>query len=256
MLGLRLGSDPRMVGTTTPKPVPILKNLMAQPTTVITRGSTYDNAANLAPAFMDQIIARYEGTRLGRQELNAELLEDTEGALWTRAMLDNYRVLRMPTLARVVVGVDPSATAGGDEAGIVVAGIDQAKHAYVLDDQSIQGSPDAWARAAVVAYHRHKADRIIAESNQGGEMVQQVLRSVDPNVPITLVHASRGKMARAEPIAALYEQGKVHMVGTFAALEDELCSWVVGGPSPNRLDAMVWALWALTQVGSPSARVI
>jgi phage terminase large subunit-like protein len=256
MFGLRLGKDPRAVVTTTPKPTKVITSLLALPTTVKTVGTTYENQDNLAPAFLSDILAKYEGTRLGRQELNAELLEDTEGALWTRAILDSYRVSRAPQMGRIVVGVDPSATSGGDEAGVIVAGLDARKDAYVLDDLSIQGSPDAWARQAVVAYHRHKADRLVAESNQGGEMVSQVIRSVDSSVPVTLVHASKGKQARAEPIAALYEQGRVHHVGAFAQLEDELCSWVTGGPSPNRLDALVWALTALTQTGTPQARAI
>jgi phage terminase large subunit-like protein len=258
MLGLRLGTQPQCVVTTTPKAVPLLKTILNDPTTVVTRGSTYENVANLAAAFRAYILGKYEGTRLGRQELHAELLEDVEGALWQRATLDQNRMAKAPALQRVVVGVDPSTTAGGDEAGIVVVGIDAAKHVYVLDDLSVQGSPDKWAQAAIVAYHRHRANKIVAESNQGGEMVGLTIHAArdGAGVPVTLVHASNGKQARAEPISLIYEQGRAHHVGTFAALEDELCSWVPGGPSPNRLDALVWAVTELTQKPQPNARAV
>lgn len=241
--GLRLGHDPRAVVTGTPKPVALIRDLLALPTTVVTRGSTYENRANLAPAFLDAIVRKYEGTRLGRQELNAELLDDHPDALWHRGtMLDAFRVTRAPDLERIVVAIDPSATATGDEAGIVVAGRSADGQGYVLDDRSLHASPEGWARAAIAAYHTHHADRIVAESNQGGEMVRVTLQTVDRAVPITLVHASRGKYTRAEPVSSLYQQGKVHHVGTFAALEDELCNWTPGDASPNRLDALVWAL--------------
>lgn len=241
--GLRLGHDPRAVVTGTPKPVALIRDLLALPTTVVTRGSTYENRANLAPAFLDAIVRKYEGTRLGRQELNAELLDDHPDALWHRVtMLDAFRVPRAPDLERIVVAIDPSATATGDEAGIVVAGRSADGQGYVLDDRSLQASPEGWARAAIAAYHTHHADRIVAESNQGGEMVRVTLQTVDRAVPITLVHASRGKYTRAEPVSSLYQQGKVHHVGTFAALEDEVCNWTPGDASPNRLDALVWAL--------------
>jgi phage terminase large subunit-like protein len=251
MLGLRLGRDPRVIVTTTPKPVKHLKDLMAAPTTATTGGSTYENVENLAPAFKDAIISRYEGTRLGRQELHAQLLEDVPGALWTRNLLDTGRVTRVPDLTRIVVGVDPSTTTGGDEAGIVVAGVgicyckgnDNGEvHGFVLDDRTKQGSPLAWAREAVAAYNIHQADRLVAESNQGGEMVSITIGTILGAPPVTLVHASRGKHTRAEPVSSKYEQGMVHHVGTFAALEDELCTWVPGDASPNRLDALVWAL--------------
>lgn len=242
MFGLRLGPKPRVIATTTPRPTPLIKRLKAAATTVTTRGSTYDNRANLAASFYTQIVARYEGTRLGRQELNAELLEDNPDALWSRALLDQHRVTKQPELVRIVVAIDPAATTTGDETGIVVAGKGVDGHLYVLDDRSLQGSPKAWASAAIAAYHGWRADRIVAETNNGGEMVEATLRMVDSNIPYTAVHASRGKVVRAEPISALYEQGKAHHLGVFAALEDQLCEWVPGDrDSPDRLDALVWA---------------
>jgi len=240
-LGVRLGEDPRIVVTTTPRPTRLIRDLIAAPTTVTTRGATYDNRANLAPAFMEQVVRRYEGTRMGRQELYAEILEDSPGALWKRATLDAGRVTRQPEMQRIVVAVDPSATSTGDEAGIIVAGVGEDAQGYVIDDVSLQGSPHQWGTQAVAAYHRHKADRIVAEVNNGGEMVEEVIRSVDGNVAYRSVHASRGKQVRAEPVAALYEQGRIHHVGMFAALEDEMCQWEPGAASPNRMDALVWA---------------
>ena len=181
-----------------------------------------------------------------RQEILAEDVDAAPGALWTRQNLDDNRVMQAPDLDRIVVGVDPSATSTGDEAGIVTAGR-TGEHFYVLADDSMQGSPMAWATAAVTAYHRHKADRIVAESNNGGEMVEMVIKTVDPSVPVRLVHASRGKQTRAEPIAAVYEKGHGHHVGVFAAMEDELALWTPGDPSPNRLDALVWSMTELLQ---------
>lgn len=255
MMGLRLGDDPRVVVATTPRPVPHIKALLAAPTTVVTRGSTYDNLANLAPAFAAEIIRRYEGTRLGRQELLAEMLDDNPGALWTRATLEASRVSQAPALVRVAVGVDPSVTSGEDaaETGIVVAGIARqgaVLHGYVLDDRSIRGTPAAWAKQAVAAYHAFRANLIVAEANQGGEMVRHTIRTEDRSVPVELVHASRGKAARAEPVSSLYEQGKVHHVGMFPTLEDQMCEWVPGeGESPDRVDALVWALTKLMVAG-------
>jgi phage terminase large subunit-like protein len=241
-LGLRLGDDPRCVVTTTPRPIPLLKQLLADPGTVVTRGSTYDNTVNMAPSFKERILARYEGTRLGRQELYAEILEDTPGALWSRQLLEDTRVRAAPALKRIFVGLDP----GGD-AGIVVAGLGEDGHGYVLDDRSVSGSPATWAGQAIAAYHTLQANAIIAERNHGGEMVELTLRTQDATVAVQTVWASQGKYARAEPVSALYEQKKVHHVGMFAAMEDELCNWVPGEglPSPNRLDALVWALTAL-----------
>jgi phage terminase large subunit-like protein len=213
----------------------------------VTRGSTWDNEANLAPAFLDEMRRRYEGTRLGRQELDAELLMDADGALWNRDDLDSYRVTKTPTLRRIVVAIDPAVSNNidSDETGIVVAGIDDTGHGYVLEDRSMKGSPNEWAAAAVTGYNVHKADRIVAEANQGGDMITHTLRTVDASVPVKLVHASRGKRTRAEPIAAMYEQGRVHHVGSFPQLEDQLCIWTPDSASPDRLDALVWALTEL-----------
>jgi len=248
-MGLRLGSDPRAVVTTTPRPTTIIRRLMDDPTTAVTRGSTFDNKANLPGQFLAAIRARYEGTRLGRQELYAEVLTDTPGALWTHGLIEQHRVREAPELTRVVVAVDPAATSGedSDETGIVVAGIDASGHGYVIADGSTRGTPRQWAEAAVELYRRFRADLIVAEANQGGEMVRHVLSTVDPSVPIRLVHASRGKHTRAEPISSLYEQGRVHHVGSLATLEDQMSSWVSGqsSKSPDRMDAMVWALTEL-----------
>ncbi len=245
-MGMRLGNDPRAIVTTTPRPTAIVKRLLADPTTHATRGSTFDNRANLAPAFMDAIIARYQGTRLGRQELYAELLEDVEGALWSRELLDRLRVQSAPELKRVVVAIDPAVTneADSDETGIVVAGLGMDGHGYILDDLSGRHSPLEWAQRAINAYRTQRADRIVAEVNNGGQLVEVNLRTVDRNVAYKGVHAAKGKRTRAEPIAALYEQGKVHHVGEFARLEDQLCTWnpLDGDKSPDRLDALVWAL--------------
>jgi phage terminase large subunit-like protein len=223
MFGLRLGNDPRVVVTTTPKPIKIIRDLIADPTTVITRGSTYDNRANLAPAFMAQIIKKYEGTRLGRQELNAEVLDDVPGALWSRALIEETRWpphKAVPELIRIVVAIDPAATSGeeADETGIVVAGKDADGHGYVLADQSGRYPPIEWARTAISLYRKFKADRIVAEVNNGGDMVEATIRMVDPNVAYTKVNASRGKVIRAEPVAALYEQRRVHHIGGRPAL--------------------------------------
>jgi predicted phage terminase large subunit-like protein len=256
MFGLRLGPDPRVVVTTTPKPIKIIRELIADPTTVITRGSTYDNRANLAPAFLQQIVRKYEGTRLGRQELNAEILDDVPGALWSRALIEETRwpVHRnIPDLVRIVVAIDPAMSSGedADETGIIVAGKDVDGHGYVLADLSGRYPPTEWAKAAIAAYKEHRADRIVAEVNNGGEMVEATLRVLDPNVSYTAVRASRGKVTRAEPIAALYEQDRIHHLGAFAQLEDQMCGFSsdfdrqTAGYSPDRVDALVWAFTEL-----------
>jgi predicted phage terminase large subunit-like protein len=260
MLGLRLGTDPRVVATTTPRPTPLIRELMADPATSVTRGSTYDNAANLAPAFLQTIIRRYEGTRLGRQELLAELLTDVDGALWTHAMLDAHRVQVAPDMARIVVAIDPAVTSGeqADETGIVVAGKGVDGHGYVLADLTCRLSPDGWARRAVNAYHAYEADRLIAETNNGGELVKQTIHTVDRRVAYRAVTATRGKRVRAEPIAALYEQGMVHHVGTLPALEDQMTAFVPDNydGSPDRVDALVWALTDLMVTGAGPWRAI
>ncbi len=253
MLGLRLrdanGGPPRCLVTTTPRPTPLIRRLLADSTSHVTRGSTFANRANLAAAYLDQIVKRYEGTRLGRQELYAEVLDDTPGALWKRDAIDTRRVRIAPELRRIVVAIDPAVTsaADSDETGIVVVGLGLDGHGYVLADLSLKASPDTWARAAIKGFADHKADRVIAEVNNGGDLVETVLRTVDRQVPYKAVHASRGKQTRAEPIAALYEQGKVHHVGSLPQLEDQLCTWdpSADGKSPDRLDALVWGLTEL-----------
>lgn len=246
LLGLRLGTNPRGIITTTPKPITLYKQLLRDPTVTVTTASTYRNAANLAPEFLNAIITRYHGTRLGRQELYAELLDDVDGALWRRQWLDRARVDAAPALDRVVVAVDPAVTAlpESHETGIIVAGVCQSGHVYVLADESVRASPDTWGRRAIRACRHWGADELVAEGNQGGELVRLTLLTIDPNVSVRIVHATQGKRARAEPVAALYEQGRVHHVGTFPHLEDQLCFWDVstGEISPDRLDALVWAV--------------
>ena len=249
MFGLRLGPDPRAVAMTTPKPVRLVRDLLAAATTAVTRGRTLDNTDHLAAAFLEQITAKYGGTRLGRQELDGELLEDTPGALWSRAGIDATRRAGHPDLQRVVVAVDPAVTSGeeSDQTGIVVAGLGVDGRGYVLADLTCRLSPDGWARRAVTAYHAHTADRLVAEVNNGGDLVERVVRTVDPDVSYKAVHASRGKQTRAEPVAALYEQGKVSHVGSLPDLEDQMCAYTPDGydGSPDRVDALVWALTEL-----------
>jgi predicted phage terminase large subunit-like protein len=252
--GLRLGRNPRTVIATTPRPTRLLRSLLAREGNglVVTRGSSYENRENLAPGFFADIVSKYEGTRIGRQELNAELLEDTPGALWTLDVLERSRRTAAPDLARVVIAVDPAVSSheGSDETGIIVAGKTSEGHGYVLEDLSGRHQPAEWAKIAVEAYRRHSADRIVAEVNQGGDMVETTIRTVDPNVPFTAVHASRGKYTRAEPVAALFEQNKIHLVGSFPRLEDQMTSFVpdldrARAGSPDRLDSMVWAMTEL-----------
>ena len=253
---LRLGDDPRVVVTTTPRTSQALKQLMASPSTVQTHAPTEANV-HLPDSFLAEVRARYEGTRLARQELDGEILEDVEGALWTHAMIDNNRAKLMPELDRIVLAVDPpvSGTAKADACGIVVAGAQmqgpkESWKAFVLEDATLQGiSPTAWAEVAIDAMERWDADRLIAEVNQGGELVETVMRQVSSNLSYRVVRATRGKITRAEPVASFYEQGRVAHVGTFAELEDQMCRMSVQGfegkGSPDRVDALVWALWAL-----------
>lgn len=272
--GLRLGTNPRGVVTTTPRPIPVYLEIVRDPSTVVTNGSTMDNAANLSSKFIEKIHQRYAGTRLGRQELEAEILLDLPGALWTRSMFDppegsdlpgRIRWTQCPPMSRIVVGVDPSGTKNGsddgDSIGIVVAGVDDSPGpkgpvGYVIADLTLKGGPLEWGRMAVWAYKHFKADRIVAEVNFGGAMVESTIRQVDPNVSYREVRASRGKYVRAEPISALYEQGRVrHVVGAnprdennegLSALEDQYCQMAPSGfngeGSPDRVDAAVWAL--------------
>ena len=288
-LGLRLGQHPRAILTTTPRPVSLIRKLRKDVRCVVTRGTTYDNADNLAGDFLADVRARYEGTRLGRQELGGELLEDTPGALWHRGpMIDTHRVPAppyviaatgevlkdnktgrpVPRLDSLTVGVDPSVAdnedtteeeAGTDACGIVVvgrAGRGLNAHYYVLEDCTVFGSPDEWTRAAVGAYHLWGADKLVAEVNNGGALVEMAIRQAPGGnrVRYEAVTASRGKRTRAEPISLMYEQGRVHHVGHLDELEDELCTWVPGMKSPNRLDAAVWALSDLSQAEDRTAR--
>lgn len=253
-LGLRLGNAPRGIVTTTPRPTELVRKIARDAATVVTGGSTYDNRANLAPSFLDEMRRRYEGTRLGRQELYAEILDDNPGALWKRDAIDTQRVTPadVPPLARIVVAVDPAVTAleSSDETGIVVVGVEHGgRRFYVLADESRrQASPEQWARIVVAAYHAHHADRIVVETNQGGDMVAATLRTVDRALPIREVRATRGKQLRAEPIAALYEQQRVFHVGAFPKLEDQMCEWDPANDarSPDRVDALVYALTDLS----------
>jgi len=244
LMTLRLGDDPRMLLTTTPRNVPALKALMAAPDVVVTASRTADNAANLADGFYDFMRARYGTSALGRQELDGELIEDHEGALWKRGWIEAARVRDVPVLERIVVAVDPPASSTGDECGIVVVG--RAKEgAFVLADRSAGSlTPAGWAARVCQAYADFEADAIIAEANQGGEMVKSVLQQADANAPVTLVHATRGKLTRAAPAAALYEAGRVHHAGCFAELEDQMCHYdgSKSAQSPDRMDALVWAL--------------
>jgi predicted phage terminase large subunit-like protein len=242
MFGLRLGDNPRVIVTTTPRPTPLIRSLVKDTRTRITRGSTFDNADNLAPQAIEALREKYEGTRLGRQELYAEILDDVEGALWTR---DTIHITRtMPTMQRVVIGVDPSG--GGDEIGIVATGKGIDGRFYVLEDATCNLSPSGWARRVAETYRKHNADRIVAERNFGGDMVESTIRTADRHLPVRMVTASRGKVVRAEPIAALYEQGKISHNAGLEQLEDQMMQFTlqgfVGEGSPDRVDALVWAL--------------
>lgn len=247
-LGIRLGPDPRIIATSTPKRSGLVAKLRAQKNCVVVRGSTLDNRANLAAQFIDSVVGGLEGTRLYRQEVLGEVLEDVAGAIVTLAMIDAHRVAEAPELARIVVGIDPAVTAGedADETGIIVVGKGIDGHGYVLDDLSCRMSPDGWARRAIEAFERHGADLIVAEKNNGGDMVELTLRSVSRTVPIRTVTATRGKHVRFEPVGALYEQGRIHHVGTFSALEDQITAFTTAGyegtGSPDRGDAAVWSL--------------
>lgn len=252
IFGLRLGRNPQACITTTPRPTELIKSIVKDKATIITRGSTYDNRSNLAPSFFNKVIEKYEGTRLGRQELNAELLENNENALWNLKMLDDLRVKEYTSFARVVVAIDPAVTSNenSDLTGIVVAAKGEDGHYYIIDDLTLLGKPSEWATKAINAYHQYKADRIIAEVNNGGDLVEDVIRNIDNNVSYKKVSATRGKILRAEPIAALYEQGKVHHIGTFSKLEDQMCNFAgsdIRQKSPDRLDALVWALTELSE---------
>ena len=248
-LGLRLGADPRAVITTTPKPLSILREIRDDSHTVTITENTYANRLNVSEMFFRTVVARYEGTRTGRQEIYAELLDEAEGALWKRNMFESLRVKVAPMARRLVVAIDPAAshTQDSNETGILVVMIGVNGHGYVLEDRSGRYSPAEWAGRAINALDVHRADRIVAEDNNGGEMVEDVVRTRRPSAPIKRIHASRSKQARAEPVVALYEQGLIHHVGMFPELEDQLVSWepLSGDPSPDRLDALVWGFTEL-----------
>ncbi len=261
--GLRLGDSPRQIVTTTPRPVPLIKRLLAEPHVAVSRAKTADNSFNLAAEFVRTVTDTYGGTRLGRQELDGEIVEDSADALWTRAMIEAARERVPPQLARVVVAVDPPASSSqrADRCGLVVAGIDRDGIGHVLEDATLSGArPQEWAEKAVALYRRHEADALVVEINQGGEMVESIIRQVDAGVPVTSVRAMRGKYLRAEPVAALYAQARVRHAGAFPELEDEMCSFGPGGlpsgRSPDRLDALVWALThlMLAPKGRPRVR--
>jgi phage terminase large subunit-like protein len=260
-LALRLGDVPQAVITTTPRPTRLIRELMNDAATVVTRSRTIDNRNNLAPSFLTDVMARYGNTNLGRQELDGELIADDPDALWKREVIERYRVRVLPEMKRIVIAVDPPAT-GGEKAnacGIVCVGLGVDGRCYVLDDVSAKRlRPLQWAKRVVDLYHTRGADRIVAEVNQGGDMVRTVIAQVDAEVPLKTVHATRGKKARAEPVAALYEQGRVSHVGAFRELEDEMCSVIGDGESPDRLDALVWAVTELLLVrrGEPKVRGI
>lgn len=254
---LRIGHKPRVVVTTTPKPIKLLRDWTTRTdgSVHVTRGSTFDNAKNLSEAALTELRNRYQGTRTGRQELYGELLEQAEGALWQRYWIEDTRVTpdKVPPLYRIVVAIDPAVTSGedSDETGIITAGASTDGHFYILADDTLRATPNEWGRRAVEAFKKWKADRIVAEVNNGGDMVIMVLQQVDINAPVTKVHATRGKVIRAEPISALYEQYRVHHVGAFPQLEDQMVMWTPeSSDSPDRLDALVWALTELKDGGT------
>ncbi len=259
---LRLGEHPRQAITTTPRAIPLLRRLIADPATAICRTRTQDNAANLAPGFLDAIVARYQGTRLGRQELDGELIEDRPDALWQRECIEQGRICEAPQLETIVVAIDPPVTSGprADACGIVAAGRSEDGRAYILADATVQGAqPIDWARVAVRLYETLHADCIVAEVNQGGELVAEMLFQVASNIPVRMVRATRGKYLRAEPVATLYRRGLVTHAGAFPELEDQMCDFgpggLSGGGSPDRLDALVWALTELMLNRQPPPRI-
>ena len=251
--GLRLGDHPQLVVTTTPRPIELVKAIVAgqEGKVVVTRGSTFDNVSNLSGRFLERVKARYEGTRLGRQELNAEILGDLPGAIWSQATIDTYRLPEAPELNRTVVALDPAVTNTdeSDEHGLIVAATGPDQQGFVLEDASQQGTPMEWAKAAIRLYHKYSADAIVAEVNQGGDMVKHTINSIAPNVNVIEVRATKGKHVRAEPIAALYEQGRIRHVGQFPELENQMTQFTNAGyegeNSPDRVDALVWALTEL-----------
>jgi phage terminase large subunit-like protein len=251
-MGLRLGKQPRQILTSTPRPLPMFRKLLSDPRTVVTKGSTFDNKANLAADFIAEVMDKYSGTRLGRQELYAEILDDNPNALWKMADIEAMRInLVAENFKRVVIGLDPAVTSHekSDEVGIIVAAIGDSGRGYVLEDATMKGTPAEWAKKVVELYHKHDVDRIIGEANNGGDLIEHTLRTEDAYIAYEKIHASRGKAIRAEPISALYEQRRISHVGQLAKLEDEMITFdplgIVNQKSPNRMDALVIALSAL-----------
>jgi len=261
LFGLRSGNNPRAVITTTPRPIPLIKELIGDPLCRTTRGSTRENEANLARQFLEAILKKYQGTRLGRQELEAEILDDAPGSLWKRERLERLREAKPPGFVRIVVAIDPSVSSDSAEAetGIVAAGLGTDGLGYVLADASLERpTPEQWGSESIATYRKLKADRIIGEANNGGDLVEANIRAVDKNVSFKKVHAARGKQARAEPISSLYEQGRIKHVGMFPLLEDQMCQWEPGVStwSPNRVDALVWALTELMLEGKEPGKLL
>ena len=262
MFALRLGDSPKCIITTTPKPTPLIKQLVERKDVRTTRGSTFENEANLAASTLAMLRERYQGTKLGRQELYAEIIDAMEGALWRPSLIDESRLDQNVDVnfEKIIVAIDPAVTSGenSDETGIVVVGKGGQNQYYVLEDKSGKYSADEWGRMAITAYHEWQADIIVAEVNNGGDLVERLIRGIDPNVPYRSVHASRGKMVRAEPIAAMYEQRRVHHMGFFSELESQMCTYTGDRPkpSPDRLDALVWGLTELSKSsGTASWRI-
>lgn len=253
MFGLRLGENPKCVITTTPKPTPLIKKLIERQDVHVTKGNTFENEANLAKSALSMLKSRYEGTSLGRQELYAEVLEDVDGALFNRANIDQNRVEKPPPLSKIVIGIDPAVTSNknSDETGLIVAGRTDDGQYYILDDRSGIYSPDNWIKKALMLYYEYEANYIVAEVNNGGDLIEKLLRTQDSKVPYKAVRSSRGKMLRAEPISSLYEQNKVHHVGVWKELEEQMCIYTGNTiTSPDRLDALVFAITSLQSSGS------
>ena len=252
MFGLRLGDNPQCVITTTPKPIQLIKNLVERDDVYVTRGNTFENEANLAESALTMLKEKYEGTTIGRQELYAEIVDDIDGALWTNNLIDRTRLQKdtKKDLSQIIVAIDPAVTANAnsDETGIIVVGKDFNNNFYVLEDLSGRHSADKWGRIAINAFYEWEADRIVAEVNNGGDLVERLIRNIDTNVPYRSVRATRGKILRAEPIAALYEQDRVHHIGLYPELEQQMCSYTgETNTSPDRLDALVWGLTELSK---------
>ena len=259
MMALRLGQNPKCIITTTPRPTRLIKELATRCDTEVIKGNTFENIDNLAPSAVAMLKERYEGTRIGRQELYAEILEDVEGALFNHGLIDDARVREAPELERIVVAVDPAVTSTetSDETGIIVAGRDKDNHFYILQDASQVTSPDVWVKKAIELYNRYECDRIVAEVNNGGDLIERLLRTQDSTVPYTSVRATRGKQIRAEPISALYEQNRIHHVGYFKDLEEQMCQFTGNNVKSHddRVDALVWAITSLQSSGKAIFRI-